>query len=49
MPFVSEKQKKLLRWKHPKIYRSWSKKYGTKIKRRGGLKRRGTIATRKDI
>jgi len=41
MPFRSRKQKRYLAWKHPKIYRRWKKKYGTKIrKNRKGRRRR---------
>lgn len=35
MPFRSVKQRNLLRWKHPKIYKRWKKKYGTKIRPKG--------------
>lgn len=31
MPFKSEKQKRFLFAKHPKIAKRWAKKYGTKI------------------
>jgi hypothetical protein len=31
MPFKSEKQRRYLWAKHPKIARRWTKKYGTKI------------------
>ena len=31
MPFRSKKQRKFLWWKHPKIAKRWTKKYGSKI------------------
>ena len=31
MPFKSEKQRRYLYKNHPKIAKSWSKKYGSKI------------------
>lgn len=34
MPFRSRKQRNYLRWKHPKIYRRWKRKYGTKIRKK---------------
>ena len=37
MPFKSVKQRNLLAWKHPEIYKKWKKKYGKKI---GGRKKK---------
>jgi hypothetical protein len=34
MPFKSEKQRKYLWAKHPEIARRWTKKYGSKIRRK---------------
>lgn len=36
MPFVSEKQRRYLWAKEPKIARKWTEKYGSKIRRRYG-------------
>jgi hypothetical protein len=33
MPFKSEKQRKFMWAKHPKIAKKWTAKYGSKIKR----------------
>jgi hypothetical protein len=33
MPFKSKKQRNYLRWKKPKVYKKWKRKYGTKIRR----------------
>lgn len=38
MPFKSVKQRKYLWWKHPEIARRWTKKYGSKIRKK---KRKG--------
>lgn len=32
MPFHSEKQRRYMWMKHPKIARRWTKKYGSKIR-----------------
>lgn len=34
MPFRSKAQRRLLRWKHPRIYRKWKRRYGAKIRRK---------------
>jgi hypothetical protein len=31
MPFRSKKQRELLKWKKPKVYKKFKKEYGTKI------------------
>lgn len=39
MPFKSEKQRKFMWSKHPKIAEEWANKYGSKI-RKGARKRK---------
>jgi len=34
MPFRSKKQRELLKWKKPAVYRKWKAKYGTKIRKK---------------
>jgi len=34
MPFRSEKQRRYLWMKHPKLARKWTDKYGSKIKKK---------------
>lgn len=34
MPFRSEKQRRFMFARHPKIAKRWAKKYGTKIRRK---------------
>jgi hypothetical protein len=34
MPFKSAKQRRYLWWKHPRLAKRWSKKYGSKERRR---------------
>ena len=33
MSFKSKKQRNYLKWKHPKLYKKWKRKYGTKVKK----------------
>jgi len=34
MPFKSEAQRRYLWWKHPSIAKRWTKKYGSKVKKK---------------
>ena len=38
MPFRSAKQRRFMFARHPGIAKRWAKKYGTKIKKKGGKK-----------
>ena len=38
MPFRSDKQKKFLAWKKPKLYRRWKRRYGPRITRKNARK-----------
>lgn len=35
MPYASDKQRKFMHAKYPKIAKKWDKKYGGKVKKKG--------------